>query len=106
MPGRGTLNDHPPEGWDLCRSSCDLRNDGNTMKFTNNQLSGPVRRTALAPVTSALWPITWIGLVALILLALPQPVAHAAGFLHASGQDIVDQDGNKILLRGVGLGNW
>src|SRR5262249_9748244 len=30
----------------------------------------------------------------------------AAGFLHASGQDIVDQDGNKIMLRGVGLGNW
>lgn len=42
---------------------------------------------------------------ALVLLTFLASV-HAAGFLHASGQDIVDQDGNKILLRGVGLGNW
>jgi hypothetical protein len=27
-------------------------------------------------------------------------------FLHTQGQDIVDVGGNKILLRGVGLGNW
>ena len=31
---------------------------------------------------------------------------NAAGFLHTKAQDIVDEDGNKILLRGVGLGNW
>ncbi len=27
-------------------------------------------------------------------------------FLHASGQDIVNEHGDPILLRGVGLGNW
>ncbi len=30
----------------------------------------------------------------------------ARGFLRAQGQDMVDEDGNKVLLRGVGLGNW
>jgi aryl-phospho-beta-D-glucosidase BglC (GH1 family) len=30
----------------------------------------------------------------------------ANGFLHTQGHDIVDENGNKILLRGVGLGNW
>ncbi len=32
--------------------------------------------------------------------------AQAKGFLHTRGQDMVDEDGNKVLLRGVGLGNW
>jgi aryl-phospho-beta-D-glucosidase BglC (GH1 family) len=32
--------------------------------------------------------------------------ASAAGFLHTQGQDIVDESGNRIMLRGVGLGNW
>ena len=27
-------------------------------------------------------------------------------FLSTKGHDIIDKDGNKILLRGVGLGNW
>jgi endoglucanase len=27
-------------------------------------------------------------------------------FLRTQGQDMVDEDGNKVLLRGVGLGNW
>ena len=31
---------------------------------------------------------------------------NAAGFLHTSAQDIVDEKGNKVLLRGVSLGNW
>src|ERR1700733_14020406 len=30
----------------------------------------------------------------------------AAGFLHTHGQDIVDESGQKVMLRGVGLGNW
>ncbi len=30
----------------------------------------------------------------------------SASFLRTQGQDIVDADGNKIILRGVGLGNW
>ena len=32
--------------------------------------------------------------------------AQAVGYLHTQGQDIVDEQGNTILLRGVGLGNW
>jgi endoglucanase len=32
--------------------------------------------------------------------------APAAGFLHTQGENIVDEHGLKILLRGVGLGNW
>ncbi|MES2486351.1 MAG: carbohydrate-binding protein, partial [Bacteroidota bacterium] len=28
------------------------------------------------------------------------------GFLHQSGQNIVDADGNNVLLRGLGLGGW
>ncbi len=30
----------------------------------------------------------------------------AAGFLHTQGEDIVDEHDQKIMLRGVGLGNW
>ena len=32
--------------------------------------------------------------------------APAAGFLHTQGENIVDEQGQKIVLRGVGLGNW
>ncbi len=42
-----------------------------------------------------------VGLAALSLRA-----AAATSFLHAQGQDIVNEQGEKILLRGVGLGNW
>jgi endoglucanase len=31
---------------------------------------------------------------------------YAAGFLHTQGEDIADDNGNKVMLRGVGLGNW
>ena len=34
------------------------------------------------------------------------PSAQAEGYLRTQGQDIVDEQGNKVLLRGVGLGNW
>ncbi len=47
-----------------------------------------------------------ISLLNAILIAWLPPAWPAAGFLRASGQDIVDEQGNKILLRGVGLGNW
>jgi endoglucanase len=33
-------------------------------------------------------------------------IAHSKGFLHTKGQNIVDETGEKVLLRGVGLGNW
>jgi hypothetical protein len=34
------------------------------------------------------------------------PSTQADSFLHTRGQDIVDEEGNTVLLRGVGLGNW
>jgi endoglucanase len=43
--------------------------------------------------------------LALAALFSKQP-AHADGFLHTRGEDIVDESGQKIILRGVGLGNW
>jgi hypothetical protein len=44
--------------------------------------------------------------VYLVLFFILPRIAHAAGFLHARGEDIVDDAGQKIMLRGVGLGNW
>lgn len=41
----------------------------------------------------------------LILLGLAQG-AFAQSFLHTEGHDMVDESGNKVYLRGVGLGNW
>jgi hypothetical protein len=41
----------------------------------------------------------------LFLLMIPV-FAHATGFLHTRGYDIVDEQGQKVLLRSVGLGNW
>jgi len=40
--------------------------------------------------------------------AAPQSsqAASVTSFLHTQGQDIVNEQGEKILLRGVGLGNW
>ncbi len=43
----------------------------------------------------------------LLFVVHASPVsAGAKGFLRTQGQDMVDEDGNKVLLRGVGLGNW
>ena len=43
----------------------------------------------------------------ILLLALQSIVAATAPtFLHTQGQDIVNEHGDKIMLRGVGLGNW
>ena len=44
--------------------------------------------------------------VALLLVSILPHSARAAGFLHTQGEDIVDEQGHKVLLRGVGLGNW
>ena len=40
------------------------------------------------------------------VLPLPPFPAAAPNFLHAQGQNIVNEKGEKIMLRGVGLGNW
>lgn len=44
-------------------------------------------------------------LMMLLWLAWPR-IGQAAGFLHTHGVDIVDENGQKVILRGVGLGNW
>jgi aryl-phospho-beta-D-glucosidase BglC (GH1 family) len=54
-------------------------------------------------------PTRWFIAVAGQVLLLGVLLANnslASGYLHARGQDIVDERGNKVLLRGVGLGNW
>lgn len=45
-------------------------------------------------------------LLAIVLFAFFLVTASAQGFLHTSGQDIVDENGNRVFLQGVGLGNW
>ena len=45
-------------------------------------------------------------LIALFVLVCIAHTASAKGFLHTQGQDMVDETGQKVLLRGVGLGNW
>ena len=42
----------------------------------------------------------------LILFLVMFHVATSQSFLHRDGQNIVDKDGNNILLRGLGLGGW
>ena len=41
--------------------------------------------------------------VAVLMIA---SFGHAVEFLHTQGQDMVDEHGRKVLLRGVGLGNY
>jgi len=41
----------------------------------------------------------------LILWGWVRPV-EAGGFLRTQGQDMVGEEGKKVLLRGVDLGNW
>jgi hypothetical protein len=48
-------------------------------------------------------------IIAVFLLVFQPHLSSAAPpltFLHTRGQDIIDQQGQKVLLRGVGLGNW
>ena len=42
----------------------------------------------------------------LFLTSLVGSSAFAMEFLHTQGQDIVNEQGKKIMLQGVGLGNW
>lgn len=39
-------------------------------------------------------------------LGLASTLAAPLTFLHTRGQDIVNENGEKVMLRGVGLGNW
>ncbi len=50
---------------------------------------------------------SWLTLsVSLLVVAVFSLSASAAGFLHVQGEDIVDEQGHKVMLRGLGLGNW
>ncbi len=49
--------------------------------------------------------IATVGVVFMMALAC-SPVCGALTFLRTQGQDILDESGGKVLLRGVGLGNW
>jgi len=42
----------------------------------------------------------------LVFIFFYTATAEGKGFLRTRGQDIVDEDGEKVMLRGVGLGNW
>ncbi|UNK48738.1 cellulase family glycosylhydrolase [Lysobacter sp. S4-A87] len=49
-------------------------------------------------------PVAACALIACCLLAAPP--ANAGGFLRAQARQIVDEQGNPVLLRGIGLGGW
>ncbi|MEN6429067.1 MAG: cellulase family glycosylhydrolase [Phycisphaerales bacterium] len=44
--------------------------------------------------------------VAFVMALTCSPTRGALTFLRTRGQDMVDESGRKVLLRGVGLGNW
>ena len=51
----------------------------------------------------------WIGsavCLACFAMLMFASLAHAEGFLQTQGDDMVDEKGQKVLLRGVGLGNY
>lgn len=47
-----------------------------------------------------------IKILTLFALVLISSNVHAQGFLKAEGQHIVNQQGEKVILRGMGLGGW
>ena len=49
--------------------------------------------------------ISIVILIFLVAISVPQ-LSEAAGFLRTQEQNMVDENGNAVLLRGVGLGNW
>jgi endoglucanase len=53
-----------------------------------------------------LWVKTCLVAVLMWIATLPARAASVTTFLRAQGQDIVNEQGDKVLLRGVGLGNW
>jgi hypothetical protein len=52
--------------------------------------------------------LLWLPIAAFLLSAAGKwsAAADAPSFLRAKGQDLVNEKGEKVLLRGVGLGNW
>jgi endoglucanase len=49
---------------------------------------------------------TYVLILAFLVVISVSQLSEAGGFLHTQGQNMVDEDGKVVLLRGVGLGNW
>ena len=49
---------------------------------------------------------TWILSLSFVILLTCPPAMAGVTFLRTQGQDMVNESGGKVLLRGVGLGNW
>ncbi len=47
-----------------------------------------------------------LSVILLVTIWACSPASSAVTFLRTQGQDMVDESGRKVLLRGVGLGNW
>ena len=45
-------------------------------------------------------------LLSLLAMSMASASSQAKGFMRTRGQDMVDEEGSKVLLKGVGLGNW
>lgn len=50
--------------------------------------------------------VTMSCLLSLLVMSMASASSQTKGFLRTRGQDMVDEEGNKVLLKGVGLGNW
>ncbi|NOS70263.1 MAG: cellulase family glycosylhydrolase [Verrucomicrobia bacterium] len=73
---------------------------------TVDSLLAPVK-TVESKFIKGLRPFVCTHLAAVLVSLAPQSAAATAPtFLHTQGQDIVNERGEKILLRGVSLGNW
>jgi hypothetical protein len=55
---------------------------------------------------ASLYPHWFWVLGAFALMLLSSPAGPVQTFLHTRGQDIANESGEKVMLRGVGLGNW
>lgn len=75
------------------------------MKPEHAQFSDCNRKNA-----TRLIPVKWHDAIQLLTLTMVLyfcPIyLNAQSFLHTKGHDIVDETGKKVMLRGVGLGNW
>ena len=44
--------------------------------------------------------------IVITLLVLTNLLCSGQGYLHRNGKEIVDEQGNNVILRGIGTGNW
>ena len=65
-----------------------------------------LREKITAAAGTVLFRVWLLVFAALGLMLLSSRAASTPLFLHTRGQDIVNENGDKIMLRGVGLGNW